>query len=316
MTAQGRRRGKRHSLRTLRAAIAAAALVSALTAGTARAQETVTVFPNTPQLGNTYPFGEADTPSWTPFAAFFYRNIPAFELKPGDILAFDLRAMNNVDIQLEISLAATTTNGGTVEAEPFQTVVTNTQTPANPRGDATVGNFELQFTTEGPFSFPGGGLIIRFSNPSASFALDTMGSPVLVGGGAADATGFFVQRSYRDANGASPWSNEDPNSVGAFQLRIFPSPPDTDPPETTITGGPKNKTKKGRATFVFSSDEPGSSFDCSLDGKTTFKPCTSPFTVKVKKGKHTFQVQATDAAGNTDSTPASDDWKRKRKGKK
>jgi hypothetical protein len=91
---------------------------------------------------------------------------------------------------------------------------------------------------------------------------------------------------------------------------------DTSPPETTITKGPKNKTKKKTATFEFSSTEPGSSFECILDGKTTFKACASPFIVKVKRGKHTFQVQATDQAGNVDDSPATDDWKVKKKKKK
>jgi hypothetical protein len=77
--------------------------------------------------------------------------------------------MNDADIQLEIALARTTTNGGIEEGQPFEAVVTNTQTPLNPRGDAVIGNFELRFTAEAPFSFPGGGLIIRFSNPSASY---------------------------------------------------------------------------------------------------------------------------------------------------
>ena len=86
-------------------------------------------------------------------------------------------------------------------------------------------------------------------------------------------------------------------------------------PETTITRGPKDKTKKKKATFEFTSTEPGSSFECSLDGKTTFKPCTSPFTFKVKKGKHTFQVQATDPGGTVDGSPASDKWKVKKKKK-
>jgi hypothetical protein len=35
----------------------------------------------------------------------------------------------------------------------------------------------------------------------------------------------------------------------------------------------------------------------------------------VKKGKHTFEVRAVDAAGNVDPTPASDTWKRKKKKK-
>jgi hypothetical protein len=37
--------------------------------------------------------------------------------------------------------------------------------------------------------------------------------------------------------------------------------------------------------------------------------CTSPYTVKVKKGKHSFQVRAIDQAGNVDGTLASDAWK-------
>jgi|SRR6266511_5557923 len=93
-------------------------------------------------------------------------------------------------------------------------------------------------------------------------------------------------------------------------------PGDIAAPETTITKKPKNKTKKKRATFEFTSTEPDATFDCVLDGKSTFKPCTSPLTVKVKKGKHSFSVQATDAAGNLDGTPATDSWKVKKKKKK
>ena len=44
------------------------------------------------------------------------------------------------------------------------------------------------------------------------------------------------------------------------------------PPETTITKGPKNKTKKKKATFAFTATEPGSSFQCSLDGKQRSSP--------------------------------------------
>jgi hypothetical protein len=91
---------------------------------------------------------------------------------------------------------------------------------------------------------------------------------------------------------------------------------ETDPPETTITKGPKNKTRKRRATFEFTSDEPGSSFRCAVDGQTLNVPCTSPYTVKVKRGRHTFQVQATDEAGNVDGTPATDGWKVKKKRKR
>jgi hypothetical protein len=87
------------------------------------------------------------------------------------------------------------------------------------------------------------------------------------------------------------------------------------PPETTITQGPKDKTKKRKATFAFNSNVPNASFRCAVDGQALKAPCTSPFTVKVKKGKHTFRVQATDSAGHA-GAPATDSWKVKKKKKK
>ncbi len=94
-----------------------------------------------------------------------------------------------------------------------------------------------------------------------------------------------------------------------------PAGADTNPPNTQITKGPKDKTKKKTATFEFSASEPAT-FACTLDGKQEFKACTSPLTVKVKKGKHSFEVTATDAAGNADPTPATDRWKVKKKKKR
>ena len=90
--------------------------------------------------------------------------------------------------------------------------------------------------------------------------------------------------------------------------------PDTAAPETTITKGPKDKTKRKRATFEFGSSEAASTFECSLDGGA-FGPCSSPNALKVKRGHHTFSVRARDAAGNVDASPATDDWKVKRKRK-
>jgi hypothetical protein len=44
------------------------------------------------------------------------------------------------------------------------------------------------------------------------------------------------------------------------------------------------------------------------EGKS--RDCTSPLTTaKLKKGKHSFEVKATDAAGNADATAASASWK-------
>jgi Ca2+-binding RTX toxin-like protein len=86
-------------------------------------------------------------------------------------------------------------------------------------------------------------------------------------------------------------------------------PADTTAPETTIGSHPKPKTKKRRAIFTFTSSEAGSTFLCSVDG-APFAPCTSPFTTpKRKKGKHRFDVLATDSAGNRDQSAATFFWK-------
>ena len=79
-------------------------------------------------------------------------------------------------------------------------------------------------------------------------------------------------------------------------------------PETTIDGGPPDPTNQVSASFGLASDETGSSFECSLDGGA-FAPCGSPAAYpNLAPGRHTFEVRATDAAGNTDATPAARSW--------
>ena len=232
----------------LMAVIGSAVAAFALSAGTAQAA-TVTVFPDDPTIQpiglNCYPFGigtQTGPETWTPFAAFIYQNVPSFELQTGDTLAFDLEAVNNADIELDIALARTVSNGTIVEGEPFKQVVGNDQTPANPRGDTTVGNFELQFTAEAPFSFPGGGLIIRFSDPSTSYEADTTCTFVLGGGTSTDTSAFFVRRSFRDPDGVFPWAGPFFTNVniGAFQVvTTDPTPPEPPPnPQPPPPGGP------------------------------------------------------------------------------
>ncbi len=142
------------------------------------------------------------------------------------------------------------------------------------------------------------------------------GSPTIdAGTGAATLLGAVDIDGDPRTVGAAP-------DIGADEL-VPPAPPpeggggegDTAPPDTQITKKPKDKTKKKTATFEFTSTEPNSTFECKLDDGP-FQPCTSPHTVKVKKGKHSFQVRAKDAAGNVDGSPASDDWKVKKRKKK
>src|SRR5262245_26791937 len=91
-----------------------------------------------------------------------------------------------------------------------------------------------------------------------------------------------------------------------------PTPPaDTAAPQTTITRHPKKRLAARRArirvSFAFRASEAGSSFRCRLD-RRAWSTCDSPKRYRVKRGKHVFKVRATDAAGNTDPTPAVWKW--------
>jgi hypothetical protein len=80
-------------------------------------------------------------------------------------------------------------------------------------------------------------------------------------------------------------------------------------PNTKIKKRPKNKSDDDSPTFKFKSTESGSTFKCKLDHKP-FKKCKSPKTYHgVDPGKHTFKVEAIDADGNIDKSPAKDKFK-------
>ena len=84
--------------------------------------------------------------------------------------------------------------------------------------------------------------------------------------------------------------------------------PDTSAPETSGTAGPTGTSTSTTASFTFGANEAGSTFQCSLDG-AAFTPCTSPSSVSaLAVGPHTYDVRATDAAGNTDPTPYRWSW--------
>jgi len=109
------------------------------------------------------------------------------------------------------------------------------------------------------------------------------------------------------ANGAKDAAG---NALATDKVWSFTTaaPPDTTAPETTIDSGPTGTVNNGSATFEFSSSEANSTLECSLDG-AVFSTCFSPQQYAgLAEGSHTFEVRATDAAGNTDASPASRSW--------
>jgi len=79
-------------------------------------------------------------------------------------------------------------------------------------------------------------------------------------------------------------------------------------PETSITGGPSGPTWETASVFEFSSDIPGSSFECRIDGGA-FQGCTSPYlSAALTSGAHSFEVRAIGPDGAIDPTPARRDF--------
>ncbi len=139
----------------------------------------------------------------------------------------------------------------------------------------------------------------------------------------ADGAHRFQVRAIDTAKNADPTPAEanfiidtTPDSPPANPPVTPPNDPvDTTAPETTIAKAAK-KTKDRTPTFAFTSSEAGSTFACRIDG-AAFSPCHSPLTTKrLKLGKHELAVRATDAAGNSDQTPATTKFKVKKKKKR
>jgi hypothetical protein len=133
---------------------------------------------------------------------------------------------------------------------------------------------------------------------SGSFAACT--SPKSYSGLAVGSHTFSVRAT--DAAG-----NTDASLDSASWTVTAPAPPsDTTAPVTSISSAPADGESTS-ASVAFTANE-SSTFACRLDG-AAWAACTSPKAISgLSVGSHTFEVRATDAAGNTDATPASASW--------
>lgn len=123
--------------------------------------------------------------------------------------------------------------------------------------------------------------------------------------------GFLIRDAAENGPGAEQQFNSrekgeyPPELVIHFQAG---SAIDNIPPVTSILSAPPPSTSSIDATFAFAANEPGATFACSLDN-APFAGCESPQSFSaLALGAHIFSVQATDAAGNTDATPALLSW--------
>lgn len=79
---------------------------------------------------------------------------------------------------------------------------------------------------------------------------------------------------------------------------------DATDPDTRKVSGPIDRTSDRTPTFRFTSEK-GATFRCRLDGGTWVR-CTSAWTTRTlaRHVRHTFEVRATDPAGNVEDVPA------------
>ncbi|HYO47664.1 MAG TPA: hypothetical protein VEY33_13340 [Gemmatimonadota bacterium] len=161
-------------------------------------------------LNNVIPFGVNVQFSFT---GFIYRNVSAFSLEVGDVIAFDLVGANSVEIRRTIFFATANKNPAACVFNPFTGQITNpqgiatssgwtqvvseTQIPQNAFGDGVLGNFELRYTAQAPFTFPGGGLLVGFQgSPPATYADATADGFVAGAANCTDPSGQFYARFF------------------------------------------------------------------------------------------------------------------------
>ncbi|HEU4706735.1 MAG TPA: hypothetical protein VFS64_06095 [Solirubrobacterales bacterium] len=90
-----------------------------------------------------------------------------------------------------------------------------------------------------------------------------------------------------------------------FTWTVDNSLADTTPPETKIDSFPPDPSLSSAASFTYESNEPGSSFECSLDGAAFSTCAVGGVTYSgLGDGAHSFQVRAVDPSANVDPTPA------------
>jgi hypothetical protein len=145
-------------------------------------------------------------------------------------------------------------------------------------------------------------MTLRFSPAAAGSFSETL----TVTSGALSDTATLAGTASGPAAGDPGPSDPGPSDPGPTD----PEPPgnaeDREPPETTITNRPKNASPR-HTRYRFRSSEPSSTFTCKLDDREA-EPCDGGGIDlrNLERGRHTFEVFATDAAGNDDPSPATD----------
>jgi len=137
--------------------------------------------------------------------------------------------------------------------------------------------------------------LVATGSPDSYSACEKVGAQTYTGLADGDYT-FKVRATDQATNLGAPAS---------FAWTVDHLAPDTTPPLTTIVARPPDPSPSATVSFGYESNEPGSTFQCSLDG-AAFAPCPSAGITYsgLADGAHSFQVRAVDPSANVDPTPA------------
>src|SRR5215203_5861597 len=182
------------------------------------------------------------------------------------------------------------------------------QTAAPPPSDTTAPETTIDSGPSGTVSSASASFGFSSSETGSTFQCSLDGAAFASCASPKDYTGLSEGSHTFEVKATDAAGNTDTTPASRSWTVAAPPPSDTTAPETTIDSGPSGTVSSASASFGFSSSETGSTFQCSLDG-AAFASCASPKDYTgLSEGSHTFEVKATDAAGNTDTTPASRSW--------
>jgi len=191
---------------------------------------------------------------------------------------------------------------------------------SNGQVDPTPANHSWSIDTTAPpapeLTDPADGVITRDSTVTVAGTADPGATVEMLDGSSshgtttADAGGDWTQTLDELPDGAHELAATASDAAGNTSPRSAPRTihVDTTAPRTSVDSGPSARTASSSAIVSFSADDPNATFRCSLDGAEP-TPCTSPQELTgLPEGEHTFEVSASDAAGNSESTPATRSW--------
>jgi hypothetical protein len=207
------------------------------------------------------------------------------------------------------SVRATDAAGNTDASPASQTWTVDDPPPPPPPADTTAPETSIADGPPASTTSASASFSISASEDGSSFAckLDSgswasCSSPRSYSGLSVGSHTFSVRAT--DAAG----NTDGTPATQTWTVEAPPPPPDTTAPDTSISSGPAAATTSTSASFSISASESGSTLACKLDGES-WTACTSPKAYSgLSIGSHTFSVRATDAAGNTDGTPATQTW--------